>query len=259
MAAVTTETGLRPASRGEALAGKVALVTGAASGIGAAIAARFAAEGAHVLATDRREGAGLFRHDVTDEAEWAAAVDEAVSRFGRLDILVSNAGTAQAGPIAELDLEAFREQSRVHVEGAFLGFKAAVAQMRRQATPATGSLIAVGSVAGLKPIMQTTAYGTAKAALIHMARAVAVELGRKGDLIRVNAVCPGGTRTPMTLASFDEAYWADPANFAAVPLKDYCRPEDIAEACLYLASDDSEFMTAASLVVDGGWLLSDRI
>lgn len=242
-----------------ALTGKVALVTGAASGIGAATVALFAAHGASVLGTDIQASGDLLRHDVTDEAQWDAAIAACVARFGRLDILVSNAGTAQAGPIVDLDLERFREQSRVHVEGAFLGIKAAVAQMRRQGTPARGSIIAIASVAGLKPIMQTTAYGTAKAALINLTRAIGVELGRKGDLIRVNAVCPGGTKTAMTVAMFNESYWADASNFADVPLKDYCRPEDIAEACLYLAGDDSEFLTATHLVVDGGWMLSDRI
>jgi 3alpha(or 20beta)-hydroxysteroid dehydrogenase len=251
------------------LSGKVALVTGAASGIGAAILALFEREGAQVLGTDIRATGALFPHDVTDEAQWDAAIAECVARFGRLDILVSNAGTAQAGPIVDLELAAFREQARVHVEGAFLGMKAAVAQMRRQAkacqtedgqgSPATGSLITIASVAGIKPIMQTTAYGTAKAALINMTRAIGVEVGRKGDLIRANAVCPGGTKTAMTLAMFDESYWADPANFEALPLKDYCRPEDIAEAALHLASDATEFMTASTVTVDGGWLLSDRI
>jgi 3alpha(or 20beta)-hydroxysteroid dehydrogenase len=234
-------------------------VTGAASGIGAATKALFEAEGAKVLGSDIRASGELFQHDVTDEAQWQAAVAECVRRFGRLDILVSNAGTAQAGPIVELDLAAFRDQSRVHVEGAFLGMQAAVAQMRKQAMPATGSIMVIASVAGLKPIMQTTAYGTAKAALINMAKAVGVELGRKGDRIRVNAICPGGTKTAMTLAMFDESYWADKSNFADMPLKDYCRPEDIADACLYLASDESEFMTASHIVVDGGWILSDRI
>jgi len=242
-----------------ALTGKVALVTGAASGIGAATCARFAREGAGVFGTDVHAFGEIFPHDVTSEEQWDTAIAACVARFGRLDILVSNAGTAQAGPIVDLDMEQFREQSRVHVEGAFLGIRAAAAQMRRQGSPASGSIIAVASVAGLKPIMQTSAYGTAKAALINLTRSAGVELGRKGDRIRVNAICPGGTRTPMTEALFAEAYWAEPANFADVPLKDYCRPEDVAEACLYLASDDAEFVTASQLVVDGGWMLSSRI
>lgn len=242
-----------------ALTGKVALVTGAASGIGAATVARFRAEGAEVLATDIAAGAGVFTHDVTSEAGWDKAIAECVTRFGRLDILVSNAGTASAGPVVDLDLEEFRAQARVHVEAAFIGIRAAVAQMRAQGRPAAGSIITVGSVAGLKPIMQTTAYGTAKAALLNMTRAIAVEVGRKGDRIRLNCVLPGGTRTAMTEALYDDAYWADPANFRDVPLRDYCRPEDIAEAILHLADDEAEFMTAAALVVDGGWMLSNRI
>ncbi len=242
-----------------ALSGKVALVTGAASGIGAAVCALFAQEGAAVLGTDIRAAGDMFAHDVTSEAQWDEAVAACVERFGRLDILVSNAGTAQAGPIVDLDMAVFREQARVHVEGAFLGIRAAAAQMRRQESPATGSIIAIASVAGMKPIMQTTAYGTAKAALINLTRSAGVELGRKGERIRVNAVCPGGTRTPMTEALFDAAYWDDKANFADVLTRDYCRPEDIAEACLYLASDDAEFVTASQLVVDGGWMLSNRI
>lgn len=240
------------------LDGKVALVTGAASGIGAATAALFAARGARVFPTDRRAGAAVFPHDVTRAADWDAAIHACVARFGRLDILVSNAGTAQAGPVVELALEAFREQARVHVEGAFLGMKAAVAQFRRQGTPATGTIVTVASVAGMKPIMQTTAYGTAKAALIAMSRAVAEELTATGEAIRVHAVCPGGTRTPMTEALFDDAYWADPANFADVPLRDYCRPEDVAETIAFLASD-GQSLAPAALAVDGGWLLSNRI
>jgi len=242
-----------------ALTGKVALVTGASSGIGAATCALFAQEGAAVLGTDIQASGEQLAHDVTSEEQWDAAIAACVARFGRLDILVSNAGTAQGGPIVDLDMEAFRAQSRVHVEGAFLGIRAAVAQMRRQGSPASGSIITIASVAGLKPIMQTTAYGTAKAALINLTRSAGVEVGRKGDRIRVNAICPGGTKTPMTEAMFADEYWADPANFADVPLKDFCRPEDIAEACLYLASDDAEFVTASQLVVDGGWMLSSRI
>ncbi len=241
------------------LSGKVALVAGAASGIGAAAAARLARAGAAVLSTDLHPGEGMVAHDVREPESWADAITACVARFGRLDILVLSAGTASACPLAELDLEAFRAEARVHVEGAFLGMQAAVAQMRRQASPATGSIITVGSVAGLRPLMQTAAYGTAKAALLHLTRAVAVELGRKGDRVRVNCVLPGGTRTPMTEALYGDAYWADPANFRHVPLRDYCRPADIAEAILYLAEDACEFVTGSALVVDGGWMIARGI
>ncbi|QMW21923.1 SDR family NAD(P)-dependent oxidoreductase [Sandaracinobacteroides saxicola] len=242
------------------LAGKIALVNGAASGIGAATVALLRERGASVLGTDLNAGGDILRHDVTSEADWDAAIAAVVARFGRLDILVSNAGTADSGAIVDLTLERIRAQSRVHVEGAFIGIQRAVAQMRRQASPATGSIVTVASIAGVKPIMQTTVYGTAKAALINMTRAIGVDLGRKGDLIRVNAVCPGGTRTGMTEALFGgAAYWDDPKHFESIPLKDYCRPGDIAEAIAYLAGDEAEFVTASHLVVDGGWVLSDRI
>lgn len=243
------------------LAGKVALVTGAASGIGAATAALLRQNGAQVLATDRNAGGDVFSHDVTSEADWDAAIAECVARHGRLDILVSCAGTVDAGPIVDLDLETLRQQTRVHLEAAFIGSQRAVAQMRRQAAPAaepaTGSIIFIASIAGIKPIMQTTTYGTVKAALINLARALGVELGRKGDLIRVNAIAPGGTRTAMTETLLGgEQYWADPASFAKIPLRDYARPDDIARGVLFLASDDSEFITSQVLIIDGGWVLS---
>ncbi len=239
------------------LSGKVALVTGAASGIGAACAALLADRGARVLGTDIRPQPGQFAHDVTSEAGWDAAVAECVARHGRLDILVSNAGTADFGTIIDMDMAKLREQARVHVEGAFLGIRAAVAQMRLQGSPAHGSIIVIASIAGLKPIMQTTTYGTAKAAQINMCRAVGVELGRKGDFIRVNAVCPGGTRTAMTEEAFGgDEYWDRPDSFARLPLKDYARPLDIAEQVAFLASDDASFITAAHHVVDGGWVLT---
>lgn len=240
----------------ERLDGRVALVTGAASGIGAACATLLRERGADVLGTDIAPGAD-FVHDVTSEPAWNAAIAEAVARHGRLDILVSNAGTACSGPIVDLTLADFRRHSRVHVEGAFLGIRAAAAQMRAQGSPAQGSIVVIASIAGIKPIMQTTTYGTAKAAQINLVRSAGVELGRKGDFIRVNAVAPGGTRTPMTEAMFGgPAYWDAPESFARLPLKDYARPRDIAEGVAWLASDAARFVTAQTLVIDGGWVLT---
>ncbi|WP_448582926.1 SDR family NAD(P)-dependent oxidoreductase [Thermaurantiacus sp.] len=241
---------------GAGLEGQVALVTGAASGIGAATCAALEAAGARVLGTDMRASGALFPHDVTDDAQWEAAIAEVIRRFGRLDILVSNAGIAGAGRVVDLALADFRAQARVHVEGAFLGIARAVAEMRRQGTPASGTIVAVASVAGMKPVMQTTAYGTAKAALIAMVRAIGAELCAAGDRIRVHAVCPGGTRTPMTEARFPDSYWAEPANFANLPLRDYCRPQDVAEAIVFLCLAE---LPSCALVVDGGWMLSNRI
>jgi NAD(P)-dependent dehydrogenase (short-subunit alcohol dehydrogenase family) len=140
----------------------VALVTGAASGIGAATATLLRARGWDVFGTDITEGEDLFRHDVRDEAAWDAAVSACVSRFGRLDALVSNAGTADAGPIVDLDMARFRDLCTVHVDGAWLGARAAVAQMRAQGSPARGSIVIVASIAGVKPLGGTAAYGSAK-------------------------------------------------------------------------------------------------
>ena len=237
------------------LAGKVALVTGAASGIGASAVAALEAAGARVLGTDIRASGALFPHDVTDEAQWDAAIAEVVKRFGRLDILVSNAGTAQAGPIVDLALADFRAQCRVHVEGAFLGIRAAVAQMRAQGAPARGSIIVMASVAGLKPIMQTTAYGTAKAALINLARAVGVEVGRKGDLIRVNAICPGLIGT----SRMDDVTAPGPVRdmvMRTTPLGREGWPEEVGELAAFLCGPGGDYITGQAIEVDGGMVMS---
>ena len=238
------------------LDGKVALVTGAASGIGAACAALLAERGAKVLGTDLHPAGAVIAHDVTDPEQWDAVIAETVARFGRLDILVSNAGTADHGAIIDLDLDRFRAMARVHVEAAFIGFQKTVAQLRRQGSPATGSLIAVASMAGLRPLPGTAAYGTAKAALTHMVRALGVELGRKGDLICVNAVAPAMVRTPMSERMAPPGYFDDPARAADSPLGGYALPADVAEAVAWLASDDARFVTAQALVVDGGWSMA---
>jgi NAD(P)-dependent dehydrogenase (short-subunit alcohol dehydrogenase family) len=239
------------------LAGQVALVTGAASGIGAASAALLAARGAAVLGTDIRPLAGQFGHDVTDPAAWDAAIAECVARHGRIDILVSNAGTADFGTIIDMDMTRLRQQARVHVEGAFLGSRAAIAQMRAQGRPATGSIILIASIAGLKPIMQTTTYGTAKAAMINLAAALGQEMQAAGDAIRVNAICPGGTRTAMTEEAFGgDEYWDRPDSFAKLPLKDYARADDVAQQVAFLASPDAATINAAHHIVDGGWVLT---
>jgi NAD(P)-dependent dehydrogenase (short-subunit alcohol dehydrogenase family) len=200
-------------------------------------------------------GAVAVKHDVVDPAAWEAAIGAAVDRFGRLDVLVSNAGIAGLGSIVDLTLDDFRRVARVHVEGGFLGIQQAVAQMRAQAGggPAAGAIVAVSSIAAVKPFPQMGAYCAAKAALTNMVRAIGVELGRKGDLIRCNLVHPGGTRTGITEAAYGAAYFDDPANFAQIPLKTYARPEDIADAILYLASDDARFVTSTVVTVDGGW------
>ncbi|WP_373488581.1 SDR family NAD(P)-dependent oxidoreductase [Blastomonas sp.] len=248
--------------------GKVVLVTGAASGIGAATARLAHERGAFVVATDI-DGPAIqdfaasslcvgLTHDVTDPDDWDHAIGAAVHHFGRLDALVSNAGIVNYEPIIDLDLARFRALTRVHVEGSFIGMQKAVAQMRQQADgkPATGSIILTASVMANCAAPAISAYAVAKSAMANMARAVGVELGRKGDMIRVNAICPGPTRTPLLEGALPAGAMDDPAHWTDVPLGAAQEPEDIAEGILFMISDESSFMTATQMVVDGGWSLT---
>lgn len=236
------------------LEGKIILVTGAGSGIGAATVHLIRARGGIAIGTDL-EGADLI-HDVTDPAAWDRAIAYAVEKHGRLDGLVSNAGIASHGPLADLDLKEFDRAYRVNVEAAFIGIQKTVAQFRRQASPAQGSIVVNSSVMATQAAPGTTSYAVTKAALQNMARAIGVELGRKGDFIRVNAVAPGPVRTPMLSGAMPEGAMDDPANWADVPLKQPCEPEDVAEQIAFLLSDEASFMTATVNTLDGGWSLT---
>jgi 3alpha(or 20beta)-hydroxysteroid dehydrogenase len=236
------------------LHGKVVLVTGAGSGIGAATVRLIRARGGIAIGTDIL-GAEL-EHDVTDAAAWDRAIAHAVDRHGRLDGLVSNAGIASFRALADLDLEEFRRAYRVNLEGAFIGIGKAVAQFRRQGSPAQGSIVATSSVMATQAAPGVASYAATKAALQNMARAIGVELGRKGDFIRVNAVAPGPVRTPMLAAAMAPGGLDDPATWADVPLRQPCEPEDVAETIVFLLSDEASFMTAAVTTLDGGWSLT---
>ena len=234
------------------LDGKVVLVTGAASGIGAAATRLVRDRGGVAIATDIQ---GSFDHhlDVTNPAQWDHVIASAVAEHGRIDGLVSNAGNMSAGMIVDLDMEAFRFISRVHVEGAFNGIQRVVAQMRKQSSPAQGSIVITSSIIGQVPMPGLASYASAKAALSNMAKALGVELGRKGDFIRVNAVAPGPVRTPLLAGALPAEQFNDPAAFADVPLGDAGEPEDVAEMIAFLLSDEASFMTATVNVIDGGW------
>lgn len=257
-----------------ALHGKVAIVTGGSSGIGAAIATLFIAEGARVIIAGRRrdtgeqfartlgEAASFIRTDVAMEDDVAAMIQHAVARFGRLDCLVNNAGSgSQRVAIAEIDLAQFDAALGVHVRGVVAGMKHAVPVM---AARGSGSIITIASINGMRAGLGGGgyAYAAAKAAAIHFSRCAALELGELG--IRVNTVSPGPVVTGIfgkgAGVAHDEADTTTEDAQAAIaavlprwqPLPHVGRAEDIAHAALFLASDASRLVTGHNLVVDGG-------
>jgi NAD(P)-dependent dehydrogenase (short-subunit alcohol dehydrogenase family) len=253
--------------------GKVALVTGAASGIGAACAQALAREGAGVALGDVQEakgaalaekiGAGggkavFLRHDVTSEEDWIEIVAEVERAFGRLDILVNNAGIAiGAASITAMSLADWRRQQAVNVEGVFLGLKHALPAMRRAGNG--GSIVNMSSVAGLKGSPTLAAYSATKGAVRLLTKSVALECAAAKDGVRVNSVHPGIIETPIweSIAGMGQGGANAPPDLdalsaMAVPMGVKGLPEDIANAVLWLASDEARYVTGAEIVVDGG-------
>ena len=254
------------------VAGRVALITGAASGIGRGCAERLAAEGAAVILTDVQDDKGAeavaaieaaggqaeyLRHDVTDEAAWEGVVGQIKARHGRLDILVNNAGIAIGGSIIEMKLEDWRRQTAVNLDGVFLGVKHAIPLMR--ASGDGGSIINMSSVAGLKGSPMLAGYCATKGGVRLFTKSVAMECANAKDGIRVNSVHPGLIETPIWLsiagvgpAGANAPPDLDAMSAMAVPLGVKGFPEDIANGVLWLASDESRYVTGAELVIDGG-------
>jgi 3alpha(or 20beta)-hydroxysteroid dehydrogenase len=236
------------------LDGKVALVTGAARGIGEATARAFVAEGATVVLADKRDDLGqavadelgmqYLSLDVTDEDAWAAAVAE----IGGLDVLVNNAGIMRITPLLETDLDTFRKVLDTNLVSAFLGTKAVAPSMRERGG---GSIVNFSSPQGLEGRHGMSAYTASKFGVRGLTRTAAMELGEHG--IRVNAVIPGPTRTAMT----ERKGWTDEQYdevYGGYPLGRMGRPEEVAALCVFLASDESSFCTGSDFVVDGGVL-----
>ena len=252
--------------------GRVALVTGAASGIGRGCAEKLAAEGAVAIVTDVQDDKGAatvaaivkaggkaeyFHHDVTDEAAWEGVIAQVRKSFGRLDILVNNAGIGIGGSILEMTLANWRRQTAVNLDGVFLGVKHSIPLMR--ASGAGGSIINMSSVAGLKGSAMLAGYCATKGGVRLFTKAVALECANAKDGIRVNSVHPGLIETPIWLTVGEAVNPGanappdlDAMSALAVPLGVKGFPEDIANGVLWLASDESRYVTGQELVIDGG-------
>jgi NAD(P)-dependent dehydrogenase (short-subunit alcohol dehydrogenase family) len=250
------------------LDGKVAVITGGASGIGDATVRLFVQEGCRVVIADVQDDRGArlagelgksasYLHaDVSQESHVSGAIAHAVSRFGRLDCLFNNAGAGGvAGPIEEIPADGFDHTMGVLLRGVFLGMKHAAPIMKRQRG---GSIISTASVAGLQAGYGPHVYSAAKAAVVHLTRSVAMELGESG--VRVNCICPGGIATPifgsaLGLAGPEADRVAELMKTLLAtrqPIQRAGLPEDIARAALWLASEDSSFVNGHALIVDGG-------
>jgi NAD(P)-dependent dehydrogenase (short-subunit alcohol dehydrogenase family) len=251
------------------LDGKAGIITGAASGIGAATARVLAREGAKLVLTDLDDAAGAaladqlggayLHHDVADEAGWPAVIAAAEDRFGRLDILVANAGIAVMGNVVDMKLADWRRQMAINVDGVFLSVKYCIPAMRRAGKG--GSIVMLSSVAGLRGSAGLAGYSATKGAVRLFAKSVALECALAGDGIRVNSVHPGIIATPIwDKMPHPQNQPIDPYKVAegSVPLGKAGEAEEIANGILFLASDLSSHMTGSELVIDGG-LTAGRI
>ena len=226
--------------------GKVALVSGAASGIGAAVADRLATDGASVVRADIVAASDGIHCDVTEAASCAAAVAHALEAFGRLDVLANVAGIGAAARITDVDPDEFRRIIDVNLTGTFLLSQAAVPAL----LTATGCIVNMGSVAGLRATPYNAAYCASKGGVILLTKSMAIELAKDG--VRVNAVCPASVDTPF-LRNFELPEGADLSLFAraASPMGRRVDPSEVAAAVAYLASDEARTVSGTTLVIDG--------
>lgn len=251
------------------LAGKIALVTGAASGLGKRMSQRFAEEGAKVLLTDwNGEGAAAaaaeigasaasFPHDVTSEDQWIAAVAEAKRVFGGLHILVNNAGIGTPGSVEQTSLEDWRLVHAIDLDGVFLGCKHAIPLIREttRAENSRGAILNISSIAGVIASGRMAAYNSAKAGVRHLTKSVALHCASNKDAITCNSVHPAFIDTPI-LDNFQATGLTKDEVKAKlgrqIPLGTVGDPDDVAHAAVYLCSDEAKFVTGAELYIDGG-------
>ncbi|MFM7784039.1 MAG: SDR family oxidoreductase [Gammaproteobacteria bacterium] len=243
------------------LDGKVAIITGALGGIGRADAALFAREGARLVLTDLSErGAEEFlatlgtealfiRHDVASEEQWVEVVASAERRFGKLDVLVNNAGLMRIGTVDQTSLEDWRRVMAVNLDGVFLGCKHALPAIERAGG---GSIVNIASIASKLGVSFTAAYCASKGGVASLTRAIAVQCREKKNNVRCNSVHPDGVKTPMVVkvaTGREEASRAEIEALASGSTR-FCEPEDVAAVVCFLASDEARYMNGAEILVD---------
>ena len=246
------------------LEGKTALVTGAASGIGLQTSIRLAEEGARVMMTDinLEEGlqqaekpganAAFLKLDITEEEEWISVLDETVKRFDRLDILVNSAGMVLIADVEQITLEDWRKVHAVNLDGTFLGCKHGVRVMKEFGA---GSIINLSSVSGMIGGFNLAAYNSSKGAVRMLTKSVAVHCARAGYGIRCNSIHPTFIETPMLESMIRDSPDPEKARqtlVRQVPLRRIGTPDDVANMIVYLASDESTFVTGTEMLIDGG-------
>lgn len=242
---------------------KVCVVTGAARGLGLAAAQALLAEGARVMLTDVADGAAavaqlgsnaaFHHHDVTDAGQWNDVLDATIERWGVVDVLVNNAGVAAIVDIEQMQPEQWRRTLAVNLDGVMLGTQAAIARMKDRG----GSIVNIASIEGLIGEAGLPAYNASKGGVRLFTRSAAIHCARAGYGIRVNNVCPGFAETQMVsgaLAALDPevARGFGEKTLARIPMGRFAQPAEIAAAILFLASDESSYVTGSDLVVDGG-------
>lgn len=239
--------------------GKVAIITGGASGLGAEDARFLAREGAKVVITDVQDelgaqvaaeipGAIYLHHDVRSESRWNEVVAETIKAFGRLDVLVNNAGLVRFGSVEDLSYADYKLQVDVMLDGTFLGCKAALPFMTKGGG---GSIINMASIGGIKGISAIPAYAGAKGGIISMTRSIAIHCQEQGYKIRCNSIAPGGIETPMTAQAVAEL---DADNPGLDQNRDHGmgQPADVANLVLFLASEESRHITGTNITIDNG-------